>query len=799
MSSVVIDPDNLDRFQVIFGTEAQRISLYPVGLERSPLSSTGATTASSATFTDMNATFETDGVAPGDVICIQNTLDTGHYIVESVDSETQITVVLTDEFTGFVGSTGIVYSVREGEGGSIILGVTLQALYSYAKEEWRTDLAGFADDDLIRHPFPFEAITSEQFEIGGGDAHQDWTWFNEYTRKKVRTGGWADKIEDGSNIAEWAGIITLGQLDPDTQVYYQQIDINEDPANFEFLGPVNEAIPVFFPSDDRRQFLKLFARKKGRTYAGSEIADIGVTTIQTIVNRFPLAHTVDAAIAATDGEILGNAPFRNQFIVVPQQSVTLADVDDWTGTVTFTGATLLTSGVVAGDTVRIPTGTHEGYYTIISVDSETVVTVDTSEEGAFTATTADARITSTIRRANKTGGVALPLTDGVLANVNGLTGTLTSAGGGFTGVVVQGDLLIITEDLSPHKGVYKVLTVDSNTQLTVDTSDRPFTAQTGIDFRVHLPGMYLEYKESDITISATGDLTFSSNTLVRDTGSWITDGVSAGTVITVSGSEFNDGSYTVGSVTATTITLVMGETFAAEGPTTDPIVTAHDAFKRDIGGTIYAYRWRLLGNDASAANCYQFIQHQLRQPFDIDFSDVVHRGDVTDLLMSYAAPTGVGIDAYIQDLAAADINNMTFRDATGRNRQFPFLAAGQLNFNVNLVNDAAAKYWLFFTNDVAGDNAGRNFGTDQAILVEDANGNPIAGNVSGQATISFTYDYDGNTQRGVASAGTNAPVTLVAIGLTTAQYVIATGTIARSTANVISAVSALERNYISGL
>jgi hypothetical protein len=78
--------------------------------------------------------------------------------------------------------------------------------------------------------------------------------------------------------------------------------------------------------------------------------------------------------------------------------------------------------------------------------------------------------------------------------------------------------------------------------------------------------------------------------------------------------------------------------------------------------------------------------------------------------------------------------------------------------------------------------------------VDDASAVDIAGNVSGQASINFTFDYDGNVQGG-RTAGTNADVTLVAIGLNTAQYVISTGTITRSTANTITAVSALERNY----
>jgi hypothetical protein len=65
---------------------------------------------------------------------------------------------------------------------------------------------------------------------------------------------------------------------------------------------------------------------------------------------------------------------------------------------------------------------------------------------------------------------------------------------------------------------------------------------------------------------------------------------------------------------------------------------------------------------------------------------------------------------------------------------------------------------------------------------------------SGGGSISFDFDYDANTQ-GNRTAGTNANVTAIAIGLNTGQYVKTTATITRSNANVINFVAAVERNY----
>ena len=102
---------------------------------------------------------------------------------------------------------------------------------------------------------------------------------------------------------------------------------------------------------------------------------------------------------------------------------------------------------------------------------------------------------------------------------------------------------------------------------------------------------------------------------------------------------------------------------------------------------------------------------------------------------------------------------------------------------------------MFFTNDDAGDNTGRDYGTPDAIIVEDNSGAQITGSIAAAASIAFTYDYDNNVQRGAASAATDAPITIVTIGLSTAQFVIAQSTIERSKANNVSLVAALERNY----
>lgn len=86
------------------------------------------------------------------------------------------------------------------------------------------------------------------------------------------------------------------------------------------------------------------------------------------------------------------------------------------------------------------------------------------------------------------------------------------------------------------------------------------------------------------------------------------------------------------------------------------------------------------------------------------------------------------------------------------------------------------------------------FGSPDSIIVQDTTSANISGSISGNSSIAFDFDYDGNVQGGRTS-GTDASVTLVAIGLNTAKPVSATGTITRTTGINLSLVAALELNY----
>lgn len=215
------------------------------------------------------------------------------------------------------------------------------------------------------------------------------------------------------------------------------------------------------------------------------------------------------------------------------------------------------------------------------------------------------------------------------------------------------------------------------------------------------------------------------------------------------------------------------------------------AGERLIGSTYYPFTKVIDGSSALAEEIYEFVQYSLRQNTDIDAGAGTEIGVSADALLKFVGDTLVSeTGVFVDQFNATDTNRLEFFDATSQSRTFPFVSAGIISFNQNLIDDSGAIYRMFFS-----DANGNNFGDTDAIIVQDNDDLDIAGDVPGSGSVSFSFDYDGNSQGG-RTPQTDANVTVVAIGLDKAQYVKATSIISRSIANSISLVAALERNYI---
>lgn len=259
---------------------------------------------------------------------------------------------------------------------------------------------------------------------------------------------------------------------------------------------------------------------------------------------------------------------------------------------------------------------------------------------------------------------------------------------------------------------------------------------------------------------------------------------------------------------------ILGYTSDGTQPSANATNWAAYEGERQIGPNYYAFTVIVDGDDTAAPTAsgaaradeiYTAVQYLLKLNADIDedaTGSVI--GKTASSLLRFVGDTLVTANGvYIDSFNSQDTNSITFTDALGTGYQFPYVAALSVNFGTNLQNDQYAKYWVFFTNDDAGDNTGRDFGTTSAIIVEDNSSIPMTGDVNPawptkRASVSHTFNYDGNTQRGAGSISTNAPITVVGIGLSTGQYVSATSVIERTTANSVTLTSSLERNYSQG-
>lgn len=244
--------------------------------------------------------------------------------------------------------------------------------------------------------------------------------------------------------------------------------------------------------------------------------------------------------------------------------------------------------------------------------------------------------------------------------------------------------------------------------------------------------------------------------------------------------------------------------------------------ERQIGANYYAFN-RIVecqsttpAADARTTEIHSWLQYKLRQTTDIN-DDV--NGDLYGTVYgSIAAPFTFFIGdqmwgypgVYFDNLNANDNNSVTYQDitvdgggldteglpVTTTARNNPFFASFDLVFSSNLVSETNAdtQFRVYFTNDDAGDNAGNDFDTTGAIVVQDKDSIAIEGQIDA-TTKTFQYDYSNNVQRGTGSDGSDAPITVVFQGLNDSEWNFAQFTITQSTGQSFACNTADELNY----
>lgn len=214
----------------------------------------------------------------------------------------------------------------------------------------------------------------------------------------------------------------------------------------------------------------------------------------------------------------------------------------------------------------------------------------------------------------------------------------------------------------------------------------------------------------------------------------------------------------------------------------------------DVDGDTNTEPYRYIITDASGAastqQIYEKIQYQLRQATDIDSGSGTVVGKTADALLLFVGDTLVGSNGVrIEGLNANYLNSVEFYDFNGVKRIYPYVASGTINFGSN-AGSGDFIYKMFFVSTPSGD-----YGTSNAIIVNDKDGVPINGTYAGSA-ITFSFAYDSNVQGG-RTAATNAAVKVVGIGLSGGQFISVDHTITRSQGQSILLSPAQERNYVN--
>ena len=278
-----------------------------------------------------------------------------------------------------------------------------------------------------------------------------------------------------------------------------------------------------------------------------------------------------------------------------------------------------------------------------------------------------------------------------------------------------------------------------------------------------------------------GSASPAGSVLTTTTGGIVGADYIGGTVVVHEG--LDAGTYTIsGTPTATTVTVTGSFTNGFSGAS----FTIHPAEPLA----------------PSRKQIYTFVQAKLRQATSIN--DVNGGGSVVgktaSLLLNWTAdlvagfyapinPEGGGSGVCIEGYAAADVNSIEFYDNTATSRKFPSKSTGTWTFNSPLQTGGTGYYYMYI-KDGATD---QDWGNTNAVIVKDAGGNDIAGTISG-GSISFDFDYTGNTQAG-RSGPTDVPVVLVAGNPGSAKPVVSFGTIGDSKSISFASVAETDRAY----
>lgn len=591
-------------------------------------------------------------------------------------------------------------------------GVTLKCLYSFLKEEWRDDPNS---KNLAAFPFPMTPITDESFEFIEG-----WDFNADASRYLIRTAGWTVKNTSGNVTQKWAGIIGLGTIESNDQLYFQQSS-GGSATNVQLTGQVNQAVQILRDDDgdgnyaegsdyDRRTVFNLFCREYNQLYGKSSLTDIGVTTMDSIAYRFPISTGTDLKITADDTDVGSISPYTAIVVRYFDQAFS-RDVDSTTDR---------NFGIV------VDVGTHSG----VDGSCSSGGTVFTTTEGGINTS------------GNPYAGGTLTIHEGANAGTYTISGNPTA-----TQVTITGGTFPST------------------------VSNQSFTLQRGTPVtataeQIYTKVQYLLRQNSDIDSTDQTVTGKTADALMRFVGDTLVCGNPSPSNPNAGGS----GVIIEGFSSSDTNRIEFYDNTGTKR--TFPYVAVLTV---NFGDNL-----RL---DASAKYWIYFTY--------------THQATNTGFAITSASGQTATLTSLTTDLSQILDNEefyITGFATTGNNGLYRATAGGSSG---SVAVEKADTGDANFTNESAGASVTiqfNPFGSASAVIVDNNAGSDMTASVSSQSSVQLSFNYDGNVQGG-RTAAVDAAITAVGIGLNTGQYVKATGTLARSTANSVSLVAPLERNY----
>lgn len=207
--------------------------------------------------------------------------------------------LITAEEQALIDMTAVGGAASEANPLTEDLGIKLEALYAFERQERRADETLRQYDYYFTGTFKFggayELVNNRKFDDANGSA----TSLTVDDRFKIRGSGWIERNVAGLIGRIYYGNKSLGNIEALSQPYYQLVD-GGVPVNYDKDGPIDEAVQVYgdiavdanTTTFDTRIYESLKVRTFGQNYDEKILADSGVSEMGGYSSGFALGESV---------------------------------------------------------------------------------------------------------------------------------------------------------------------------------------------------------------------------------------------------------------------------------------------------------------------------------------------------------------------------------------------------------------------------------------------------------------------------------------------------------------------------